>query len=167
MGAWGITERQSDHGMELLDIIISYQLRKVNFATFNVSEASELLRQDTLNEIEQYKQRKRPSELSKFYLETLTQTFTHSAVLLAECLADYYQTGERIVYDYVGENDDPVEHRIKNFIVTSDDLKSLLEVLQKVQSPEHWLYQLWAGEKIRQRWLTHIQAVYQTLGEHL
>ena len=94
MGAWDITERQSDHGMELLEIIIIYQLRKVDFATFNIAEASELLRQDTLNEIEQYKQRKRPPALSEFYLETLTQSFTHAAVLLAECLSDYYQTGE-------------------------------------------------------------------------
>ena len=166
MGVWGIAECQSDHGMELLEIIIIYQLRKVDFATFNIAEASELLRQDTLNEIEQYKQRKRPPALSEFYLETLTQSFTHAAVLLAECLSDYYQTGELVVCDFVGENYDPVEHHIKDFIVTSDDLKSLLEVLEKVQSPEHWLYQAWAGETIRQRWLKHIQSVYRTLNEH-
>ena len=167
MGAWGIKECQSDHGLDLLEIIILEQLRKVDFATFNISEASELLRQGTSNEIEQHKQRKRPPELSKFYLETLTQDFTHAAVLLAECLADYYQTGELIVYEYVGENCDLVEHRIKNFIVTNADLDPLLKVLQTVQKPEHWLYQSWYGESTRQEWLTHIRAVYKTLSEHL
>ena len=167
MGAWGITECQSDHGLDLLEIIIFQQLRKVDFATFNISEASDLLRQDILDDIEQYKQHKRPTELSKFYLETLTQNYTHAAVLLAECLADYYLTGELIVYDYIGEDCELVEHRIKNFIVTSSDLKPLLKVLQKVQAPEHWLYQSWAGENIRQQWLTHIRSVYQTLSKHL
>lgn len=36
--------------------------------------------------------------------------FTNAAILVAECLYDYYQTGELVVYDYVGENYDPVEY---------------------------------------------------------
>ena len=38
MGAWGITVRQSDDGLDLLDTIVMEQLRKVEFAAFNVSE---------------------------------------------------------------------------------------------------------------------------------
>lgn len=167
MGAWGILERQSDNGLDLLGIIVAEQLRKVDFATFNVAEAVKLLNEDTQNEIEQYRQ-KPPSEITEFYInESLMHNFTHAAVLVAECLADYYQTGELIVYDYVGENYDPVEHRIKDFIVTSADLQSLLEVLQSVQNPEHWRYQCWVDDETCQRWLTHIQSVYQTLKDHI
>ena len=43
MGAWGITVRQSDDGLDLLDTIVMEQLRKVEFAAFNVSEAITLL----------------------------------------------------------------------------------------------------------------------------
>ena len=43
MGAWGITVRQSDNGLDLLDTIVAEQLRKVNFTAFNVSEAITLL----------------------------------------------------------------------------------------------------------------------------
>lgn len=57
MGAWGITVRQSDDGLDLLDTIVAEQLRKVNFATFNVSEAVTLLKQNIQEEIEQYKQK--------------------------------------------------------------------------------------------------------------
>ena len=57
MGAWGITVRQSDDGLDLLDTIVAEQLRNVNFTVFNVSEAITLLNQTIQEEIEQYKQK--------------------------------------------------------------------------------------------------------------
>ena len=162
MGAWGITVRQSDDGLDLLDTVVAEQLRKVNFAAFNVSEAVTLLKQNIQEEIEQYKQ-KPPSKTTDFYIsETLMHNFTNAALLVAECLYDYYQTGELLVYDYVGENYD-----IKSFIVTEVDLPPLLVELKNIQNPEHWKYQGWASEGILQQWLEHIQSVQQTLEEHL
>lgn len=67
MGAWGITVRQSDDGLDLLDTIVAEQLRKANFAAFNVSEAVTLLKQNIQEEIEQYKQ-KPPSKTTDFYI---------------------------------------------------------------------------------------------------
>ncbi len=166
MGACGILERQSDNGLDLLSVIVVDHLRKVDFAAFNVSEAVRLVNQFTMNEIEKYKQ-KLPSELTERYInESLMHDFTHAALLVAECLADYYQTGELVVMDYVGENYYPEEHHITDFTVTGADLQPLLEELQKGQDPEHWLYRCWASEKTRQRWLKHIRSVYQTLNEH-
>ena len=110
MGAWGITVRQSDDGLDLLDTIVMEQLRRVEFAAFNVSEAIALLNQTIQEEIEQYRQ-KPPSKITDFYIsETLMHNFTNAAILVAECLYDYYQTGELVVYDYIGENYDPVEY---------------------------------------------------------
>ena len=37
MGAWGITARQSDDGLDLLDIVVAEQLREVKFTVFYVS----------------------------------------------------------------------------------------------------------------------------------
>lgn len=166
MGTWGILERQSDNGLDMLGLIVTEQLRKVDFASLNVAEAIRILKEDTQNEIEKCRQ-KPPSELTERYInERLMHNFTHAAVLVAECLAEYYQTGEWIVYDAVGENYDPVEHRVKNFIVTSADLQSLLEVLQSVQDPEHWRYQCWVDDETCQRWLAHIQSTYQVLKDH-
>ena len=87
-------------------------------------------------------------------------------MLIAECLADYYRTGELVVYEYVGKTYDPVEHHIKEFVVTEADLKLLLDELKSVQNPEHWLYRSWFREETREEWLAHIQSVYQTLKEH-
>ncbi len=166
MGAWGITVRQSDDGLDLLDTIVMEQLRKVNFAVFNVSEAITLLNQTIQEEIEQYKQ-KPPSKTTDFYISnSLMHNFTNAAILVAECLYDYYQTGELVVYDYVGELYDPIEYHIKNLVVTGNDLLPLLAELESVQSPEHWKYQGWASEEILRQWLKHIQSVQQTLKEH-
>ena len=89
------------------------QLREVKFTVFNVSEAIAFLKKNIQEEIEEYKQ-KPPSKTTDFYIsETLMHNFTNAALLVAECLYDYYQTGELLVYDYVGENYD-----IKSFIVT-------------------------------------------------
>ena len=167
MGAWGITVRQSDDGLDLLDTIVAEQLRNVNFTVFNVSEAITLLNQTIQEEIEQYKQ-KPPSKITDFYIsETLMHDFINAALLVAECLYDYYQTGELVVYDYIGENYDPVEYHIKNFIVTEDDLPPLLAELESVQSPEHWKYQEWASEQILRQWLEHIRSVQQSLEKNL
>ena len=87
-------------------------------------------------------------------------------MLIAECLADYYRTGELVVYDYVGGNYDPIEHRIKKFVVTENDLHLLMGELKNVQNPEHWLYRSWFRDETREEWLTHIQSVYQSLKEH-
>ena len=51
MGAWGIRERQSDYGLDLLDTIIATQLKAANFAAFNVAEALDVITPDIMDEI--------------------------------------------------------------------------------------------------------------------
>ena len=89
------------------------------------------------------------------------------AILLAECLADYYRTGELILYESTDASRDLVERHIKEFVITKDTLKILLDELQIVQDPEHEIYQCWIDDETRMKWLEHIQSVYQTLKEHM
>ena len=51
MGAWGITMRESDYGLDLLSVIVEEQLKPVQFAYFDAANAIALLRQYILNEI--------------------------------------------------------------------------------------------------------------------
>jgi len=166
MGAWGITMRQSDYGLDLLGIVVETQLKKENFSTFTVAEAMDVLRQDILKDIKRTNRGCPPEELDYYINANFPQGFTQAALLIAECLADYYRTGELIVTEYVGEKYDPVDHHIRAFVVTPADLKVLLDELESVQNPEHELYQSWFGEDTRQKWLAHIRAVYQTLKDH-
>ena len=166
MGAWGITMRESDSGLDLLRTIIAEHLKKVDFSTFSVAEAIEIAKADSLDEIRKANRGTSADDLIYYISENFPRLFTEGALLIAECLADYYRTGELIVTEYVGKNCDPVDHHIKEFVVTPADLKILLDELQSVQNPEHELYQCWIGDDTRQRWLAHIQSVQQTLKEH-
>ena len=141
MGAWGIRERQSDYGLDLLGTIVGTQLKAVDFAIFNTAEAIELLRQDIMEDIKRTNRGCPPERLDCYINANFPRDFTHAALLIAECLADYYRTGELIVTEYVGENYDPVDHHIKEFVVTPADFKILLDELQSVQNPECELYQ--------------------------
>ena len=47
MGSWGITMRQSDYGSDLLGTIVDTQLKAVNFLTFKVADALEVIKADT------------------------------------------------------------------------------------------------------------------------
>lgn len=166
MGSWGITERQSDYGLDLLGTIVDTRLKQADFAIFNAAEALEVIKADILNEIRQGNRGCSAEDLIFYIGMNFHQYFTHGAILVAECLADYYRTGELTVTEYVGETYDPVDHHIKEVVVTPADLKILLDELQSVQNPEHGIYQCWIGDDTRQRWLAHIQSVYQTLQFH-
>ncbi|MCI8811512.1 MAG: hypothetical protein HFF84_15755 [Oscillibacter sp.] len=166
MGSWGITTRESDYDLDLLDSIVTTQLKAVDFSTFNVADALEVIKADIMEEIRKANRGSSAAELVFYFSKSFPQNFTHGARLIAECLADYYHTGELIVTEYVGKSKDPVDHHIKEFVVTPADLKILLDELQSVQKPEHEFYQGWFEEETRQQWLAHIRSVQQTLNEH-
>ena len=138
MGSWGITTRESDYDLDLLDSIVTTQLKAVDFSTFNVADALEVIKADIMEEIRKATRGSSAAELVFYFSESFPQNFTHGALLLAECLANYYHTGELIVIEYVGKSKDPVDHHIKEFVVTPADLKILLDELQSVQKPEHY-----------------------------
>ena len=167
MGAWGITIRQSDYGLDLLGIVVETQLKKVNFSTFNVAEAMDVLRQDILEDIKRTNRGCPPEKLDYYINANFPRDFAQAALLIAECLADYYRTGELIVTEYVGENYDPVDHHIKGVTVTNAELKILLDELRKVQDPEHEIYQSWFEDSDCEKWLAHIRAVQQSLEKNL
>lgn len=166
MGSWGITERESDYGLDLLRSISKTKLEQTGFTTFNVADALDAVTADIMEEIRRANRGCSAEDLVFYFGINFPQNFTHGALLIAECLADYYRTGELTVTEYVGENYNPVDHHIKEFVVTPADLKILLGELQGVQSPEHELYQSWFEDGDREKWLAHIQSVCQTLREH-
>ena len=166
MGSWGITMRESDYGLDLLGTIVGTQLKAADFSTFNVGDALEVIKADIMDAIRLANRGCSAADMVFYFSENFPLNFTQGALLIAECLADYYRTGEVVVYDYVGEAYDPVEQHIKEFIVTEPDLHLLMEELQSVQAPDHWLYRSWVRDEIRKEWLAHIQGVYQVLKEH-
>ena len=132
--------RESDYGLDLLGTIVATQLKAVDFSVFNVTDALEVIKADIMEEIRRANRGCSAENLVFYFSENFPQNFTHGALLVAECLADYYCTGELTVIEYVGKSYDPIDHHIKEFVVTLADLKILLDELQNVQNPEHEFY---------------------------
>ena len=104
MGSWGITMRESDYGLDLLGTIVATQLKAVDFSTFNVTDALEVIKADIMEEIRKSNRGCSAESLVFYFSENFPRNFTQGALLIAECLADYYRTGELTVTEYVGKN---------------------------------------------------------------
>lgn len=166
MGAWGITMRESDYGLDLLSAIVEEQLKPIQFAYFDATNAIALLRQYILNELKHGNQGYTHEELDYYIEINFPRDFTQAALLIAECLGEYYRTGELVVYEYIGITYEPQERHIKQALVTGEALSILLEEVQRVQDPDHEIYQSWIREETRQEWIAHIRALQEILEAH-
>ena len=115
MGSWGITMRQNDYGLDLLGTIVDTQLKTVDFLTFIVAGALEVIQADIIEEIRRDNCGSNADDFVFYFSESFPQIFTQGTLLVAECLAHYDHKGS-LSYDYVGENYAPVEHRNKEFV---------------------------------------------------
>ena len=166
MGAWGITMRESDYGLDLLSVIVEEQLKPVQFAYFDAAKAIELLRQYILEEIKNCNRECSQKELA-FYTElNFPRKFTQATLLIAECLGEYYHTGDLVVYEYIEKACELQERHVKQTFVADETLPVLLEEIRRVQDPNHEIYQSWIREETRQEWLAHIRALQETLEAH-
>lgn len=71
MGAWGITVRQSDDGLDLLGIIVDTNLKEADFTTFNVTDALEVINVDIMEEIRQANRGCSAADLSLYFSKSL------------------------------------------------------------------------------------------------
>ena len=88
MGSWGITMRESDYGLDLLGAIVDRQLTELDFSTFKVADALEIIKADIMEEIRQANRGCSAADLVLFFSERFPYNFTQGALLVAECLAD-------------------------------------------------------------------------------
>ena len=119
MGSWGIT-----YGLDLLDTIVATQLKAADFSTFNVADTLEVIKADIMEEIRKANRGSSAVELVFYFSECFSQNFTHGVLLLAECLADYYRTGDLIVTEYVGRTVTRLTIISKNLLLPRLILKS-------------------------------------------
>lgn len=166
MGEWGVTMRQSDYGLDLLDLIIDKQLRKIDFNCFHVLEAIELLRLKILDEIKKENRGGTQEELD-FYIElNFQRDFEQAVLLVAECLTDYYEHGELVVHDFSQKNEGQSERHIREFIVTDEDLRLLLTEARNALSPESELRKSWEESEHFEEWQAYVNVICRILEQH-
>ena len=91
--------------------------------------------------------------------------FDSVRVLLAECVAEFFQTGRIYVAVLDPYRMEYVEHEIRMLVLKPEDVSSLLWALRKAQDPAHNLIARWKNQADRKRWSEHIRTLYQTISQ--
>ena len=76
MGTWGITMRQSDYGLELLGTIVDARLKTVDFLSFHVADALELIKEVIIEEIRRAYRGCSAADLVSYFSENFPHNFT-------------------------------------------------------------------------------------------
>ena len=141
--------RQSDYGLDLLGTIVDTQLKAADFLIFKVVDALEVINADIMEEIRRANRGCFAANFVFYFSKNFPHNFTQGALLIAECFADYYRTGELVVYMITSVKTTIRLNTTSRNCSHGDYLQLLLEELQSVQDPEHWLYQFWIQGETR------------------
>lgn len=159
MGSWGVTERESDYGLDLLGMVVDQKLKEIDFEYFNLPEIKEFLKQAILDEIRQTNCGCSQEELDCYIAVMFPPRYESAIILVAECLVDYLTAGKLTVdlYDRVKHQLYPKE--VKTFQYTQTDLKILLDELRQILDPQSASSQSWKGSAYKGNWEAHIQSL--------
>ncbi len=123
---------------------------KLSFHTLDVAQSIIILKGYLVN------------DLSPDGLKYLYPTYFDAArVLIAELVAEFFQTGRVCVTALDPLRMKYVTHKILGITILPEDVSWLLRVLRRVQEPAHGLYLRHKADTAC--WIKHIQAVYQTI----
>ena len=159
MGAWGIKAHECDSCLDMLTVVKRNILTPIDFMHFDVAVILDYLKDHI---IEQIKKTSKgcSKEMMEFYIEVIfPQEYNDAVFLVAECLTDYIQNGEYLIYDY----DVNIERKITKFNFTDGVLEELLEELKKMLDPEHDMYISWVKEEVRQTWIAHMEMMCNSI----
>ena len=147
-------------GHDLLEVLIDWQLKKVSFRELDVAQAISTMKSYLVSK---FKRRKGecPSELRFLY----PVYFDSARVLIAEYIAEFFQTGKIAVSELDTDFWLYIDHEIRQIILTEREVDTLLRVLRKVQNSDHDMCARWKSQTERECWQEHIQEVYQVISQ--
>jgi len=161
MGAWGITAKESDSGLDTLALIEVNCLKPIGFRHFDVKGISDFLNnhftKGFLKENEGYI--KEGEDYQEYLDDYLSRRRPNAAMLIAECLAEYSKNGVFLIQDY----DENVEMQITEFIYTDSILDEILGELKEMLDPENWQYKSWFEEDDRKKWVAHMKMMCDSI----
>jgi len=155
-----IRVKETAFGRDILDVLIEKQLQQVKFRELDVTQAISTVKSYLVKEFAPKKD-EYPSKLKFLY----PVNFDSARVLIAEYIAEFFQTGKIAVSELDTDFWLYTDHEIRQIILTEKEVDTLLRVLRKVQNPDHDMYARWKSQTERERWQAHIQAVYQVINQ--
>lgn len=160
-----ISVKDSAFGQDMLEVLAERQLEKIAFRELDVTQSIVTLKEYLVKKLSHGNWKIDPG-LCQPELRYLYPVYFDSArVLLAECVAEFFQTG--LIYMAVLDpcRMEYVEHEIRLLILRPEDVSALLRALKKVQDPSHDLIARWKNQTDRERWTEHMRVLYQTISQ--
>ena len=163
--AKAISVKDTAFGQDMLEVLAERQLEKTSFRELDISRSILTLKEYLVKKLSHGNWRVDPSlcqpELRYLYLIY----FDSVQVMLAECVAEFFQTGRIYMAVLDPYRMEYVEHEIRQITIRQEDVSSLLRALYKAQNPAHDLIARWKDPADRERWMEHIQKLHQTISQ--
>ena len=160
-----ISVKDSAFGQDMLEVLAERQLEKIAFRELDVTQSIVTLKEYLVKKLSHGNWKIDPG-LCQPELRYLYPVYFDSArVLLAECVAEFFQTG--LIYMAVLDpcRMEYVEHEISRLVLNPEDTSSLLRALHKAKSPAHDLISRWKNPADREQWIEHIRTLHQTISQ--
>ena len=160
-----ISVKDTAFGQDMLEVLAERQLEKVSYCGLDISRSILTLKEYLVKKLSHGNWRVDPG-LCQPELRYLYPIYFDSVrVLLAECVAEFFQTGRIYMAVLDPYRMEYVEHEIRLLILRPEDVSALLRALKKVQDPSHDLIARWKDPAQRERWGEHMRALYQTISQ--
>ena len=160
-----ISLKDSAFGQDMLEVLAERQLEKVSYCGLDISCSILTLKEYLVKKLSHGNWRVDPG-LCQPELRYLYPIYFDSVrVLLAECVAEFFQTGRIYMAVLDPYRMEYVEHEIRLLILRPEEVSSLLRALKKVLDPGHDLIARWRDPSDQERWLEHLQTLQQAISK--
>ena len=160
-----ISVKDTAFGQDMLEVLAERQLEKIAFRELDIPRSIVTIKEYIVKKLSHGNWNLDPG-LCQPELRYLYPIYFDSArILLAECVAEFFQTG--MIYMAVLDpyRMEYVEHEIRQITIRPEDVSSLLRALHKAQNPAHDMISRWKDPADRERWTEHIQKLDQTMSQ--
>ena len=160
-----ISVKDSAFGQDMLEVLAERQLEKIAFRELDVTQSIVTLKEYLVKKLSHGNWKIDPG-LCQPELRYLYPIYFDSVrVLLAECVAEFFQTGGIYMAVLDPYRMEYVEHEIRVLILRPEDTSSMLRALHKAKSPAHDLISRWKNPADREQWIEHIRTLHQTISQ--
>ena len=160
-----VSVKETAFGQDMLEVLAERQLENTACHGLAVSQSIVTLKEHLVKKLSHGKWKIDPG-LCQPELRCLYPVYFDSVrVLLAECVAEFFQTGKVYLSVLDISRMEYVEHEIRQMVLKPEDVTILSRTLHKAQNPDHDMIARWKDTADRGRWMEHIRALYQTINQ--
>ena len=163
--AKAISVKDTAFGQDMLEVLAERQLEKIAFQELDISHSIVTFKEYLVKKLSHGNWKVAPGLYQPELRYLYPVYFDSVRVLLAECVAEFFQTGRIYMAVLDPYRMEYVEHEIRLLVLRPEDVSSLLRALKKVQDPSHDLIARWKDPAQRERWGKHMRALYQTISQ--